>query len=89
MKVAPHPQEVRDLVRETFQSLGIAADQASAIDDVILIRDGHYYGRSYRAAGLMAMWLVEVGILQFYGADGSMLRTVNLFEEVHVERRAA
>jgi hypothetical protein len=27
------------------------------------------------------MWLVEVGIVQFYDAEGNMLATVNLFRE--------
>jgi hypothetical protein len=30
----------------------------------------------------MAMWMIEVGLVQFYDANGNMLRTINLFEEV-------
>ena len=45
--------------------------------------------RSYRLRGYMAMWLVEVGIVQFYDAQGNMLETLNLFEELkpHAWRR--
>jgi hypothetical protein len=32
--------------------------------------------------GLMAMWLVEVGIVQFYHTEGQMLRTVNSFQRL-------
>ena len=38
-------------------------------------------GRSYRAAGLMAMWFAELGLVQVYDLEGNMLRTINLFEE--------
>jgi hypothetical protein len=34
--------------------------------------------RTYRVDRLMAMWLSEVGILQFYDADGRMLATIHL-----------
>jgi hypothetical protein len=37
----------------------------------------------------MAMWLVEVGIVQFYDAEGNILQTVNLFEEREPQRMAA
>ena len=30
----------------------------------------------------MAMWLVDVGIVQFCDADGEMLRTVTLLQEL-------
>lgn len=33
-------------------------------------------------ADLEETLLVEVGIVQFYDAEGNMLRTVNLFEEL-------
>ena len=45
--------------------------------------------RSYRTDGLMAMWLVEVGIVQFYDADGAMVRTINLLEEMEPLKVAA
>ena len=35
------------------------------------------------------MWLVEVAIVQFYDADGEMLRTVNLFQELKPLKMAA
>ena len=37
----------------------------------------------------MAMWLLEIGIVQFYDADGNMLLTVNLLEELEPQRMAA
>jgi hypothetical protein len=33
--------------------------------------------------------MIDVGLVQFYDADGNMLRTVNLFEEIEPQRMAA
>jgi len=40
-------------------------------------------------AEMFAMWLIDVGVLQFYDADGEMLHTVNLFTELVPARAAA
>jgi hypothetical protein len=89
MRVSPQPFEVRKLVARTFQVLGASGRSLEDLDESILIQDGKYMARSYRADGLMAMWLIEVGIVQFYDADGSMLRTINLLEETEPIRVAA
>jgi len=89
MRTAPQPYEVRALVARTFAELNARIHPPSDLDETILIHDGKYSARSYRADGLMAMWLVEVGIVQFYDADGNMLRTVNLFQEWEPQRMAA
>ena len=89
MIVAPHPAEIRDLVFRTFLEFDADEDALADLDERMLIDDGKYFARSYRADGLLAMWLVEVGIVQFYDGEGNMLRTVNLFEEVRPQRMAA
>jgi hypothetical protein len=55
----------------------------------ILIDAGRYVARSYRSDDYLAMWLVEVGIVQFYDAEGEMLATINLFESLRPQRMAA
>jgi hypothetical protein len=85
---APTPTEVRQLVVETFQRLGTHIE-AEAVSETILIRDGRYRGRSYRAAGMMAMWMIDIGLLQFYAADGAMLATISLFDRPISQRVAA
>jgi hypothetical protein len=37
----------------------------------------------------MAMWMIRVGILQFYDAEGDMLCTINLVRELEPQRVAA
>ena len=81
MTVAPHPDTVSRLVAQTFAELGARLTNSSDINENILIDNGRYVARSYRTQGWMAMWLIGVGIVQFYDRCGNMLRTVNLLEE--------
>jgi hypothetical protein len=89
MTVAPRPMDVKKIVYRTF--LEYRADEAALADleENMLIDDGRYVARSYRTDGLLAMWLIDVGLLQFYDDQGNMLRTVNLFEELKPRRLAA
>ena len=59
------------------------------IDETILIDQGRDVARSYRIEGYLAMWLTNVGILQFYDDRGRMLATINLFESLRPQRMAA
>ena len=54
-----------------------------------MARSPEYVARSYRWRSYFAMWLIDVGIVQFYDDDGNMLGTVNLFAETSQQRRAA
>ncbi len=89
MKIDPHPYEVRELVVKNFGDLGVVVESPLDLDETILLDDGRYVARSYRIAGLLAMWLINAGIVQFYDSLGNMLRTVNLFTEVEPQRMAA
>ncbi len=82
MTVAPELHEVRRLVIQFFAELGAALPTLFDLEETILIDDGKYTARSYRVEGYMAMWLLEVGIVQFYDAEGDMLATVNVLKEV-------
>jgi hypothetical protein len=89
MRKDPLAYEVRDLVVRTFEYFDVYLDNPWDLDETILIDDGQYSARTYRIDGCMAMWLVEIGIVQFYDAEGAMLRTVNLLEELEPQRMAA
>jgi len=41
------------------------------------------------AVRLMAMWLLQAGIVQFYDAQGTTLRTVNLLKKLRPQPVAA
>lgn len=89
MRVSPHPAEIGKLVARTFAEFGAGIAAIRELQETIRIERGKYVARSYRAASLFAMWMIEVGIVQFYDDDGNMLRTVNLFEDLHGQRLAA
>lgn len=89
MTIHPQPHEVRRLVSRIFESIIATPVDPNHVDENILIDEGRYVARSYRIEGLLAMWLVDVGIVQFYDDDGEMLRTVNLLEEGVPHRMAA
>ncbi|MEN6449788.1 MAG: hypothetical protein ABFC96_04775 [Thermoguttaceae bacterium] len=89
MRMDPQPHDVRDLVLRTFEYFDVVLDSPWDLDETIVIDEGRYSARTYRADGCMAMWLVDIGIVQFYDAEGNMLRTVNLWEELEPECMAA
>jgi hypothetical protein len=89
MTVSPDADEVRTIVFRTLLEFDVHEDELDDIDERIMLDSGRYMARSYRVDGFLAMWLVEVGLLQFYDDDGNMLRTVNLFEEIEPLRMAA
>lgn len=89
MTVSPAPADVRTIVFRTLLEYDVNEDSLADLDERILLDSGQYMARSYRVEGFLAMWLIDVGLLQFYDADGNMLRTVNLFEEIAPLRIAA
>ncbi len=83
------PHDIRRLVIQTFEELGAATPSLFSTEETVIVDDGRYVARSYRADGYMAMWMVEVGIVQFYDAEGNMLATVNLLKELTLMEMAA
>ena len=89
MRMDPRAHEVREMVLRTFRDFDLRAFSPWDLDESILVDDGRYAARTYKVNGYMAMWLMEIGIVQFYDSDGNMLLTVNLLEELEPQRMAA
>jgi hypothetical protein len=89
MTVKPSVNDVRGIVFRHFQQFGASIRSTAEIDETLRIDGGKLAARSYRADGLLAMWLTEVGLLQFYDGEGNMLRTINLFEALSPRKMAA
>ena len=68
---------------------GYLEEPGAEIDETILIDQGRYTARSYRTERHLAMWLVAVGLVQFYDDRGRMLGTINLFQSLRPQRMAA
>ena len=89
MRICPDAVEVRAIVRRAFLDLGITDAVLSDLSETVLVDEGRACARSYRIAEFMAMWLIDVGIVQFYDNEGNMLRRVNLLAEIEPRRMAA
>jgi hypothetical protein len=86
MRMDPQPYEVRELVLRTFEELDGHICSSFDLDETILLDGGRYAARTYKVEGYMAMWLIGVGIVQFYDDEGNMLTTVNVLEESDSQR---
>ena len=83
MLVSPTPTEVRWIVDESFRKyFQISDEELEDLVEIPMIDGGRCIARSYRVSNLLAMWLMDVGILQFYDEQGRMLRRANLFAEI-------
>jgi hypothetical protein len=89
MTISPHPDHIRTIVFRTFLELDVDEESLTDLDERLMLDDGRYVARSYRVEDFLAMWMIDVGLVQFYDANGNMLRTVNLFEEIEPQRMAA
>lgn len=90
MLVSPTPAEVRWIVDRSFQKyFHLTDDELEDIVEIPMIDGGRCIARSYRVSNFLAMWLKDVGILQFYDEQGRMLRRANLFAEIEPPPAAA
>lgn len=89
MSISPDAVEVRAIVRRIFLELGVGEAALGDLSENVLIDDGRIQARSYRIDQFMAMWMIEVGIVQFYDDAGNMVRRTNLLAEIRPRRMAA
>ena len=89
MTICPDSDHIRDIVFRTFLELDVQEESLDDLDERIMLDGGRYIARSYRVDDFMAMWMIDVGLVQFYDDAGNMLRTVNVFEEIEPHRMAA
>jgi hypothetical protein len=89
MTLSPDADQIRTIVFRTFLELDVAEESLDDLDERIMLDSGRYVARSYRVEDLLAMWMIDVGLVQFYDSQGNMLRTVNVFEEIEPQRMAA
>jgi hypothetical protein len=55
----------------------------------VRVEDGRRVAHCYRAQGLFAMWMVEIGLVQLYDQSGNMLDTLSLLAASSRDRKAA
>ena len=89
MRLHMNAADERRLVTHYFLDLGVDSVEVEDLQENIRIDQGRCVARCYRVAEMFAMWMIDLGMLQFYDADGEMLHTVNLFTELQPQRAAA
>ena len=89
MRVMPTAAEVRRFVCETFRDFSCGDIGPLDLNESMRVDSGRLVARTYRTETYWAMWMIDIGLLQFYDEGGQMLRTVNLFEELSPVRMAA
>jgi hypothetical protein len=88
MSVVMQSDAVRRLVIKTFVDLGTEHSALWDLEETVSIDEGRVVARSYLLDRLFAMWLIEVGIIQFYDCEGNMLRTVSLYDPIDARMAA-
>jgi hypothetical protein len=83
---ATQAEPVRDMVVRIFRDYGASDADIAGMQDTLLIRDGHYRGRSFRTPQLMAMWMES--LVQFYGPEGELLGTITLAGQTRRQKAA-
>jgi hypothetical protein len=78
MIITHSPGDIRKLVLVTLSRLRSMLTTTTDIEEVLLIQDGSYMGRSYRTGDYMAMWMPSVELIQFYDDGGNLAHTINL-----------
>jgi hypothetical protein len=89
MRAQPKTTEVRRIVLRMFHKFGASPGNLFEMQETTRIDRGRCMARCYRVEEMMAMWLTEVGIVQFYDAAGAMLATINLLQQITPEPMAA
>jgi hypothetical protein len=80
---------VRQLVVHHFGHHGVAVQQHGDLEEQVRVEDGRQVAHCYRAGGLFAMWMVDIGVVQLYDQMGNMLDTLNLLHRGRSDRKAA
>ncbi len=83
------PGEMRRVVLDGFQQHLPRRLTVSDLEIRARIEDGRVAAYSYRVDNLFAMWMIEVGLIQFYDDDGNLLQAVDLPLVAQTDRRAA
>ena len=89
MRVSMTTAEVRDIVLRVLERHNAAVQDVNDLEERIRVSDGRCVAHVFRTDDHMAMWMIEVGILQFYDAEGNMLETINLMQMSPAGRVAA
>lgn len=81
--------QMRSVIVDRFQQYGAGEVSGGDLEERVRIDEGRVVAYCYRAANLFAMWMVDIGLVQFYDDQGNMLETLELISPALQKRRAA
>ncbi len=83
------PTEMRRVVLDGFQQHYTQDLSGDDLEERVRIEEGKVVAYCYRTENLFAMWMVQVGLVQFYDDQGNLVQTLDLIAPVTPQRRAA
>jgi hypothetical protein len=89
MGLSISPETIRQLVIDQFSRLCDSFRADLDLHERVKIERGRPVARCYHGGTLMAMWMVDIGLVQFYDQQGNMLQTWSLLPTATAERKAA
>ena len=83
------PNEMRRVVLHGFQRHCTRIIPQEDVQEYVRIEEGKVAAYCYYVDHLFAMWMVDIGLVQFYTDEGTMLQTFDLSALAAEPRRAA
>jgi hypothetical protein len=77
---------IRQTLLDTLSELGVSDPVISKT--VVLISKGYFAGYRFPVENIMVVWLMAEGVVRFYADDGSLLKTLEVGQELG-EKKAA
>ena len=79
---------IHRILAENLSELGMP--DLPCIHTRIVVRDGYCIARKYFFEGAAeAVWRMAEGVIEFYGGEGGLLRTIRIREEASEANKAA
>jgi hypothetical protein len=78
MTVEPRRREIKETIARTFLDLGIRPQAISELKEAAFIEGGRCIACCVRVEELKAVWCVDDEIVNFFDAQGKLLKTVTL-----------
>jgi hypothetical protein len=72
------PDQISQIIASIFTQKGINPP----FIETILLRDGFYVGRKYRAGGFQVVWWIEKNVVDVFDEDGQVVETIELQQKL-------
>ena len=81
--------DIHRAVMEALAELGKPHADLSCLNLKVLIRDGYYAGHTIQYEDLWIVLLASGNLIEFYGANGTLLKTLTVNQDGSGRRKAA